>query len=139
MALDTTKSKEAFNSFSTVKKVPQTPLYTSIDLLDGKSEGEELGHFQKSASGKEINFMIIHKPAIIKWISTSHLMRYHQQTTQIATLTLSNIASMESLTLTTTSLQASICITSIGRDDYGADGRHGGDQKADPRKKESSG
>lgn len=67
MALDTTKSKEAFNSFSTVKKVPQTRFYTSIDLLDGKSEGEELGHFQKSASGKEINFMIIHKPAIIKW------------------------------------------------------------------------
>lgn len=67
MALDTTKSKEAFNSFSTVKKVPQTRFYTSIDLLDGKSESEELGHFQKSVSGKEINFMIIHKPAIIKW------------------------------------------------------------------------
>lgn len=67
MALDTTKSKEVFNSFSTAKKVPQTRFYTSIDLLDGKSEGEELGHFQKSTSGKEINFMIIHKPAIIKW------------------------------------------------------------------------
>lgn len=67
MALDTTKSKEVFNSFSAAKKVPQTRFYTSIDLLDGKSEGEELGHFQKSTSGKEINFMIIHKPAIIKW------------------------------------------------------------------------
>jgi hypothetical protein len=67
MALDTTKSKEVFNSFSVVKKVPQTRFYTAIDLLDGKSEGEELGHYQKAAAGKDINFMIIHKPAIIKF------------------------------------------------------------------------
>jgi len=65
--LDTTKSKEVFNSFSVVKKVPQTRFYTAIDLLDGKSEGEELGHYQKAAAGKDINFMIIHKPAVIKF------------------------------------------------------------------------
>ena len=67
MALDTTKSKEVFNSFGVVKKVPQSRFYTAIDLLDGKTEGEELGHYQKAAAGKDINFMIVHKPAIIKF------------------------------------------------------------------------
>lgn len=67
MALDTTKSKEVLASFSTVKKVPQSRFYTAIDLNDGKSTGEELGHYKKAATGKEINFMIVHKPAIIKF------------------------------------------------------------------------
>lgn len=67
MALDTTKSKELFNSFGVVKRVPQTRFYTAIDLLDGRTAGEELGHYRKSTSGKDINFMIIHKPAIIKF------------------------------------------------------------------------
>lgn len=67
MALDTTKSREILNSFSIKKKVPQSRFYTAIDLLDGKSEGEELGHYKKSETGKDINFMIVHKPAIIKY------------------------------------------------------------------------
>ena len=67
MALDTYKSKEVLNRFSLVKKVPQSRFYTAIDLLDGKSAGEELGHYKKSESGKDINFMIIEKSAIIKW------------------------------------------------------------------------
>lgn len=66
MALDTYKSKEVFNSFGIVKKVPQVRFYTDIELLDGKSTGEEIGHYRKSAAGKDINFMIVHKPAIIK-------------------------------------------------------------------------
>lgn len=67
LALDTYKSKEIINSFSAAKKVPQSRFYTTIDLLDGKSEGEESGGYKKSANGKDINFMIIHKPAIIKY------------------------------------------------------------------------
>ncbi|MCM1508524.1 MAG: hypothetical protein NC177_15545 [Ruminococcus flavefaciens] len=67
LALETYKSKEIINSFSAVKKVPQSRFYTAIDLLDGKSEGEENGGYRKSANGKDINFMIIHKPAIIKY------------------------------------------------------------------------
>lgn len=66
MALDTTKSREILSTFSIKRKVPQSRFYTAIDLLDGKSEGEELGHYKKSATGKDINFMIVHKPAIIK-------------------------------------------------------------------------
>jgi len=67
MALDTYKSREVLAAFSIKRKVPQSRFYTAIDLLDGKSTGEELGHYKKSATGKDINFMIIHKPALIKW------------------------------------------------------------------------
>ena len=67
MALDTTKSREILNSFTVKKKVPQSRFYTAIDLLDGKSPSEEAGHYKKATEGKDINFMIIHKPAVIKF------------------------------------------------------------------------
>lgn len=67
MALDTTKSREILNSFTVKKKVPQSRFYTAIDLLDGKTPGEEAGHYKKATEGKDINFMIVHKPAIIKF------------------------------------------------------------------------
>lgn len=67
MALDTTKSREVLNSFAKVTKVPQSRFYTAIDMLDGKSAGEEAGHYKKAETGKDINFMIIHKPAVIKF------------------------------------------------------------------------
>lgn len=68
MALDTTKSREVLDLFSIKKKVPQARFYTAIDLLDGKSTGEEVGHYRKATeNGKDINFMIVHKPAVIKF------------------------------------------------------------------------
>ena len=67
MALDTTKSREILATFAIKKSVPQSRFYTAIDLLDGKSVGEEAGHYKKAETGKDINFMIIHKPAIIKF------------------------------------------------------------------------
>ena len=67
MALDTTKSREILATFAVKKKVPQSRFYTAIDLLDGKSPSEEAGHYKKATEGKEINFMIVHKPAVIKF------------------------------------------------------------------------
>lgn len=67
MALDTTKSREILNCFAGKKSVPQSRFYTAIDMLDGKSSGEEAGHYKKAEEGKDINFMIIHKPALIKY------------------------------------------------------------------------
>lgn len=116
MALDTTKSRDILGKFAVKKVVPQARFYTAIDLLDGKSTGEELGHYRKTGytykviatqpanwasafntyyvkaggaynlvtgsaapawaantyyarypGGADINFMIIHKPAIIKF------------------------------------------------------------------------
>lgn len=66
MVLDTYKSKEILSCYAIKKPVPQNRFYTAIDLLDGRSAGEEIGHYKKAASAKEINFMIIHKPALIK-------------------------------------------------------------------------
>ena len=112
MSLDADKSREILAKFSVKKVVPQARFYTAIDLLDGKTPGEELGHYRKgtsryamtedaapvsgkryytlsgntysevsnpSAAGmasyyeqiqaeaRNINFMIVHKPAIIKF------------------------------------------------------------------------
>lgn len=67
MALDTTKSREVLNKFTAVKKVPQSRFYTAIDLKDGKTSGEEAGHYAKAENGKDINFMIVEKSAVIKW------------------------------------------------------------------------
>lgn len=67
MAVDTTKSKEVMASFSQIVRVPQSRFYTAIDLKDGTTGGEEAGGFAKSASGKEINFMIIHKPCLLQY------------------------------------------------------------------------
>ena len=65
--LTPTKSREILAKFTVKKVVPQGRFYTAIDLLDGKSGGEEAGHYKKADTGKEINFMIVHKPAIIKF------------------------------------------------------------------------
>lgn len=111
--MDTTKSRELMSGFAKVTKVPQSRFMTAIDLLDGKSTGEEAGGYVKHAAtykastdtsvvsgktyytksgdvytavaeptgnpstssyyertseaGKDINFLIVHKPAIIKF------------------------------------------------------------------------
>lgn len=67
LSLDVTKSQEVLSGFESIRKVPQSRFYTAIDLLDGKTTGEELGHYKKATQGKDINFMIVHKPAIIKF------------------------------------------------------------------------
>ena len=67
MSLDTTKSREILGKFAVKKAVPQARFYTAIEMLDGKSSGEELGHYKKATSAADINFMIIHKPAVIKF------------------------------------------------------------------------
>lgn len=65
--VDTTKSKAVLDGFAQKTKVPQSRFYTAVDLKDGKAEGETNGGFAKAAAGKDINFMIIHKPAAIQY------------------------------------------------------------------------
>lgn len=67
VSLDTTKSREILAKFAVKKVVPQARFFTAIDLLDGKSPGEEAGHYKKATSAADIDFMIVHKPAIIKF------------------------------------------------------------------------
>ena len=72
VALDTYKSKAMLAGFSTVVKVPQTRFYTAINLLDGKTSGEEICGYKKATSGKNINFMIIQKSAVLQF--TKHIV-----------------------------------------------------------------
>lgn len=66
--LDTTKSREALNSFATIQKVPQSRFYTAIDLLDGVTADEEIGHYKRNTEAKDMNFMIVHRDAVIlRW------------------------------------------------------------------------
>ena len=66
-AVDTTKSREVLDSFTTIKKVPQSRFYTAIDLKSGKDGDELSGGYAKAADAKDINFMIIHKPTIMQY------------------------------------------------------------------------
>ena len=63
--LDTTKSKEIMNKFASVVTVPQSRFYTAIEQKSGGS-GEETGGYAKATGGVNINFMIVHKPAVIQ-------------------------------------------------------------------------
>lgn len=66
--LDTTKSREVLARFAAIKEVPQTRFYTAITQYDGTTSGQEAGGYIKNAStGKNINFMIVHKAAVIQF------------------------------------------------------------------------
>lgn len=67
MGMDSYKSKEILSKFAVKKPVPSARFWTDIEMLDGKTAGEELGHYRKGTDADAIDFMIIHKPAIIKF------------------------------------------------------------------------
>ena len=63
-AADTTVSKEVLNTFKQVITVPKSRFNTEITLLDGTGEGTAEGGFE--LSGKDINFMAVHKGALLQ-------------------------------------------------------------------------
>ena len=65
--MDTTKSKEILASFASITKVPQSRFFTAIDQADGTSTGETGGGYSKASAGKDINFLIVYKPAVMKF------------------------------------------------------------------------
>ena len=65
--LDTNKSREVLARFASITKVPQTRFYSAIELLDGKTGGEEKGGFKKASGAVELNFEVIHKPATLQF------------------------------------------------------------------------
>lgn len=66
--LDTSKSREVLSRFASITDVPQTRFYTAIDQYDGTSSGEaEGGYIKDASSGKNINFMVLHKDALIQF------------------------------------------------------------------------
>lgn len=72
--MDTTKSREMLDTFAGVVRVPQSRFYTAIELYDGVDHSgtsgqvdESAGYYVKAADAKDINFMIVHKPAVLKF------------------------------------------------------------------------
>ena len=55
--------------------VPATRFYTGIDLLDGKTSGEEHGGYAKADNAADINFMIVN-PASAEAIVKHNPLRY---------------------------------------------------------------
>ena len=64
--LDLTRSRGVLERFAQVVQVPQTRFYTKISQKTGRS-GQEMGGYEKAADGKELNFMIVHRPAVIQF------------------------------------------------------------------------
>lgn len=68
--MDTNKSREILQGFAKIVKVPQTRFYTAITQYDGTSENQTAGGYIKktgTGAGKDINFMIIQKSAVIQF------------------------------------------------------------------------
>ena len=59
--LDTTKSKKVLERFSTIIEVPQTRMYTKVELKDGASEYG----YKKASDGQDINFLCVEKSAAV--------------------------------------------------------------------------
>ena len=59
--LDSYKSKDVLTKFSTIIEVPQSRMYTKIELKDGKSQ---FG-YAKAEDGKEINFLCVERSAAV--------------------------------------------------------------------------
>lgn len=58
-----------------IKVVPPSRFCTAIDLLDGKTAGEEAGGFKPATAGKAINFMLAH-PEAAAAITKHEKLRY---------------------------------------------------------------
>lgn len=63
--LDTTASRAVLQNFASITRVPGQRFHTAITQRDGVSEGQLDGGFVPG--GKAINFMVVHKPAVIQF------------------------------------------------------------------------
>lgn len=62
---DTTVSRETLAEFAAIVEVPQTRFYTQIDLAAGANSADG-GYIKNSLAGKDINFMIIERGAVVQ-------------------------------------------------------------------------
>lgn len=65
--MDTTKSREVLDGFARVIEVPQSRFYTAVKLNDGTTDGEQGGGFVKADGAANINFLIVHKGAVLQF------------------------------------------------------------------------
>ena len=65
--LDATKSRAVMTRFQQVIQVPDTRFYTKITQRDGTTVGQTDGGYVKADDGKAINFLVLHKDALIQF------------------------------------------------------------------------
>ena len=76
--MDTTKSREVLARFAGVVDVPQSRFYSELAMKSGRiittgsgskltTDDQRNGGFVKATNGKDLNFMVIHKPAVIQF------------------------------------------------------------------------
>ena len=76
--MDTTKSREVLSRFAGVIDVPQSRFYSKLALKTGKlittgsgdtltTDDQREGGFMKATGGKDLNFMVVHQPAVIQF------------------------------------------------------------------------
>lgn len=72
-SLDLIQNKQILNNFSSVVEVPQARFYSKIDL-----KNDNAGGYAKATDGVDLNFIIAHKPAVIKFDKhiTSNMIDY---------------------------------------------------------------
>lgn len=61
------KSTGVLDEFAGIVEVPKNRFYTAIELLSGDDGDESMGGYKKAENGKEMNFMIVEKSAVLKW------------------------------------------------------------------------
>lgn len=65
--LDTTKSRAVLTRFQQIVQVPDTRFYTKITQRDGTTVGQTEGGYAKADDGLNINFLVLHKGALIQF------------------------------------------------------------------------
>ena len=65
--MDTTKSKELMSKFASIQEMPANRFYTAITLNDGKTDGQKTGGYKKAEGAFDLNFLIVHKGAVIQF------------------------------------------------------------------------
>lgn len=65
--MDTTSSRAVMALTPNTIVIPQARFYTKITQHDGVTEGQTAGGYAKASDGHPINFMLIHKDAVIQY------------------------------------------------------------------------
>ena len=66
--MDSYRSKAMLDNFASTTRVPQTRFYSAVDLLTGADdESNRAGGYRKNEGAANLNWMIVHKPAILQF------------------------------------------------------------------------
>lgn len=65
--MDKTKAKDLMDKFASVQVMPKNRFYTAITQNDGKTEGQKVGGYKKADGAFDLNFLIVHKAAVIQF------------------------------------------------------------------------